>query len=257
MVMIPYGMPPNASVPAETDVLCAHCGYALNGLPDSGRCPECGEPIADSTTADVRTLPPWEADDGSPRQRFFRTTQQIITRPAAFFRSLATRAPAHASQRFANLQHRINAVLLGLAFAIHTEWSWDTQNFNQLSPLLSIVLKLFLPVVTILVVWLALKGITRLASFLTRIEGSYWGYRMPAAAVQRAMHYHAAQLLPVSIVTLLTIGGYRGLTLFHLISSAETAVTYLIVLCVEVVLAAGYLFRTYWIAMKNIMFANR
>ena len=44
---------PQHAVPAETDILCAHCGYALNGLPQTGLCPECGEPIADSTTASL------------------------------------------------------------------------------------------------------------------------------------------------------------------------------------------------------------
>jgi hypothetical protein len=34
-------------------------------------------------------------------------------------------------------------------------------------------------------------------------------------------------------------------------------VIYLYVLCGEVVLGAFYLFKTYWIGMRNIMYANR
>jgi len=37
----------------------------------------------------------------------------------------------------------------------------------------------------------------------------------------------------------------------------QTALAYLYILSAEVILAAGYLFKTYWIAMKNMMFANR
>ena len=33
--------------------------------------------------------------------------------------------------------------------------------------------------------------------------------------------------------------------------------TYLYVICAEVILAAVYLFKTYWIGMRNMMYANR
>ena len=36
-----------------------------------------------------------------------------------------------------------------------------------------------------------------------------------------------------------------------------SATTYLYVLCAEVIVAAAYLFHTYWVGMRNIMYANR
>ena len=38
---------------------------------------------------------------------------------------------------------------------------------------------------------------------------------------------------------------------------SAVVLSYLIVLCVEVIAAAVYLFITYWIGMKNMMYANR
>jgi hypothetical protein len=69
------------------------------------------------------------------------------------------------------------------------------------------------------------------------------------------MHYHAAHYLPVALVAFATVAGYR-LALLRGWASAESGVTYLYVLSAEVVLAAIYLFKTYWTAMRNLMYAN-
>ena len=39
--------------------LCERCGYALVGLSAEGNCPECGQPIAESSPVH-RTGPPWQ-----------------------------------------------------------------------------------------------------------------------------------------------------------------------------------------------------
>jgi len=49
--------------PITTDIPCLHCGYRLRGLDIDTRCPECGEPVRDSThlwreDVDI-TLLPW------------------------------------------------------------------------------------------------------------------------------------------------------------------------------------------------------
>jgi hypothetical protein len=245
-------MPLNADVPAETDILCEHCGYGLNGLPTDGRCPECGEPIANSTTADGRSLPPWETGSGSRGRRFVRTTLGVILSPARFFRHLQTRTPDDRSRGFASRQHWLSAVLFGCTTAVHA----DTMGLLDDLPGPRHAPALYLLPVFILAVRLALHGITRLASALTHWEGGYWGYRMPTAAVRRVMNFHTAQLLPIAIVALVTVVGYRVL-LDRNILTALAGVKYLLVLSIEVLIGAGYLFRTYWIAMKNIMYANR
>ncbi len=245
-------MAQNASVPAETDILCEHCGYGLNGLPTDSRCPECGELIADSTVGDGRVPPPWE-QPGSTRVRFVRTVQGVVLTPTAFFRRLQTRSDHDRSYGFARRVHWLAAAMLGLTGAFHADVlqqvSLDGLHFKLLGTLLGA------PVLMV-IVFVVLAGVTRLASALTRLEGNFWGYRMPANAVRRAMNFHSAQLLPVAAVALVTVITYRYLRSFEVLSGLWD-IRYLIVVCIEVLAGAGYLFRTYWIAMKNIMYANR
>ena len=247
----------NASVPAETDILCEHCGYGLNGLPTDGRCPECGEPIADSTVEDGRAMSPWESGEGSASQRFIRTTRQVIFSPANFFRHLQTRPPRDLSPSFASRQHWLSSILFGLTGAIHAEimglFDFDFLNTSVVTHWLFVILSI--PVLVVLV-RLSLRVITSLASALTRVEGGYWGYRMPGPAVRRVMNFHTAQLLPVSLLALCTVATYSVLRRTDVLNGLYD-VRYLVLLSIEVLIGAGYLFRTYWIAMKNIMYANR
>ncbi len=245
-------MAQNASVPAETDILCEHCGYGLNGLPTDGRCPECGELIADSTVGDGRNLSPWESSDGSTLSRFVRTTRGVIGSPTVFFRHLQTRPEHDASQSFASRQHWLSSIVLGLTAAIHANIMGVLDFMGRpgvLAPLL------FAPVFIVLT-RIALGGITKLASVLTRVEGGYWGYRMPGGAVRRVMNFHTAQLLPVAVVAFLTVSIYSVLRSTNILNGLWD-IKYLVIISIEVLLGAGYLFRTYWIAMKNIMYANR
>jgi hypothetical protein len=243
-------MPTRTDVPAEADILCEHCGYGLNGLPTDGRCPECGEPIADSTTDDGRVPPAWE-DGGSTLARFLRTTKQVILAPANFFRHLQTRTDSDASPWFINQQHWISSLFFGLTAAVHT----DSMGFTDDLPGGHLAI-FYVAAIAILLARLTLHFITRLASALTHWEGTYWGYRLPPAVVRRVMNFHSAQLLPVAVVALLTVVTYRMMLATRVIDG-RYGVPYLVVISIEVLLAAGYLFRTYWIAMKNIMYANR
>ena len=50
--------------------------------------------------------------------------------------------------------------------------------------------------------------------------------------------------------------GYAYLIWNDMVDAVSTTTTYLYVLSAEVVIAAIYLFKTYWIAMRNMMYAN-
>jgi hypothetical protein len=52
-----------------------------------------------------------------------------------------------------------------------------------------------------------------------------------------------------------TVGGYQVLLAGGILTGLS-ATRYLYLLCAEVVLAAGYLFVTYWKGMRNLLFAN-
>jgi hypothetical protein len=108
----------------------------------------------------------------------------------------------------------------------------------------------------VVAVFVSLWVTTWVAGRLTHWEATYRGLRMPTRAVRRALYYHAAHYVPVGVVVLGTVLGYRELRLREMVSPV-TGPMYLYVLCGEVIVAAAYLFKTYWTGMRNIMYANR
>jgi hypothetical protein len=40
----------NAPLPTSNEPFCSHCGYALTGLTESSKCPECGRPLVEVLT---------------------------------------------------------------------------------------------------------------------------------------------------------------------------------------------------------------
>jgi len=241
--------------PEETDLLCENCGYMLNGLPPSGNCPECGTAIDFSLSERLRQPPLWEII-GDPRpkwHRFILTTAQVIFRPKRFYRSSTSRGQLGPAYGFARIHWRISSLLLGLAAWSH----WDSYQrvFNYLRPepsWLGLLLLLAFP----LGAFLALSGTIRLAARLTAWEAAYRGYRLPHGVVLRALYYHSAHLLPVASIAFITCAGYDFL-LRHWWLQTTSEPVYLYILCGEVIVAAAYLFNTYWIGMRNLMYANR
>jgi hypothetical protein len=74
------------------------------------------------------------------------------------------------------------------------------------------------------------------------------------------MYFHAAHYLPVAAAAACTVVGFRLWWMFEYRtgnSPADAGVPYLYTLSGQVVISAIYLFRTYWVGMRNILYANR
>jgi hypothetical protein len=246
-------------VPELSEVLCSSCGYVLDGLPETGACPECGQPIAASVGAD-RVAPAWEsADLGSRGAGFVQTTTEIILRPAKFYRTFTARGPLDLAGKFARLHWWIAGGLFGLTGATHAVWfsyriSPHAPDFPGGAWSLFAVLAIGLTLLT----YFTLDLTTRVAARLTNWEATYRGIRLPYEIVLRGLYYHAAHYLPVAAAAVIIVEGYQLL----LLTAGNwlpfnSAMIYLYILCGLVVLSAFYLFQTYWVGMRNMMYANR
>src|SRR4051794_39289497 len=115
-------------VPAESDILCEGCGYTLNGLPDDGRCPECGKPVAESVGA-RRTAPAWEQQTSNRFNAFMATSLAVMLQTTLFYRTLATRLDIRPAKKFAQLHWMIASLMFGFTAYVHSFWY-----FGSLSP---------------------------------------------------------------------------------------------------------------------------
>lgn len=238
------------TVPADTDILCEACGYTLNGLPDTGNCPECGDAILNSLTHDGRTLSEFEIE---PRPRsFWRTTFRVIFDTRRFYRTLKGREDTKVAKKFALSHHWFASFGFAVAALHHSGWLLQTSGFSIPSAWLSWILwgVALAPLPLMVITFLVLTGIIHLAEWLTALESKFWGIRLPRNVVHRAMQFHAANYLPVSAIACTYAISFQQLRYMP-----DT--WYLYGLCALVVLSAGYLFQTYWIGMKNLMYANR
>lgn len=244
----------HATVPFESDWLCEACGYVLNGLPDQGRCPECGTPVSDSASHH-RVLPSWERPESgrSIVKRFLDTSAQVILRPRVFYRTLVTRDSRLWSRRFARLYLAATSLLFATAAYLHLTWFLGMSTIRVPT---YVTWWTGIPVLALLT-YLGLAGITRLAARLTSYEASYRGIRLPLPVVLRGLDYHAAPYLPVGLVAAGTVITNRIYAARDFNAALLHANFYLYILCGEVLVGAYYLFRTYWIGMKNMMYASR
>lgn len=240
--------------PAETDLLCEHCGYILNGLEGGqGHCPECGEPTRDSVEPGRRVDSPIETEWS--RRTFWLTTRRILLRKRRFFRETRTRGEHPNVARFGRMHRVLSGICLGVAGGFHAAWMAETRGWIIRWDGTSLAVLAVATVVMAIVAVLTLLLVTRLASWLTTKEGAFWGMRLPIPVVKRAMSFHAANYLPVAGAALILTAGYRLALLLGWLD-ASTGVMYLVALCVLVVVGALWLFESYVIAMRRIRLAN-
>jgi hypothetical protein len=232
-------------VPADSDLLCEGCGYTLNGLTHSSNCPECGKPIEQSSDSHRQYT---EFENRPSVKTFLRTTWGVLAHPSRFYRTLLTRGEESRARQFAQVHWLIAACLAAAAAQVHirflsglrTPGPWDHQWFWAAMGLL---------------LWFSLNALTHLAARLSAWEAAYRGIRLPINTVRRGLYFHAPHYLPVILIVLITVTLMRYLV-YH-IGLRGWTINYLIVLSAQVVGGAVYLFITYWIGMKNMMFANR
>jgi hypothetical protein len=244
------------NVPRESDILCEGCGYVLNGLPAAGRCPECGKLSAESA-ATLRTPPAWELGRGNRITSFFRITLACIFRPTMFFRSINVTSAGRDSRLFARIHWLIASVLFGACGWLHADLMGGLGPLQLVAPAMERKLFLLSFPVFVLATYLFLFAMNSIAARLTTFEATYRGIRLPRPVVLRALHYHAAHYLPVGLLGIATVGGFKLFLLGWPLKAWLFEIAYLYVLCGAVVLSAVYLFKTYWVAMRNLMYANR
>lgn len=238
-------------VPSPSDILCEACGYTLNGLPADGNCPECGASVAVSTAESGRTLPEWEA-----RRLYWATTAKVVFQTTLFYRTLRTRVEREqhlAAYAFALRHWLLAGFLMALASGMH----YSLTGVSRLPAGFDMRVMLLFIWVTLVagLAGFAAMMVTHLAAWLTAWEAGWRGYRLPREVVLRGLCYHAAHLLPVAASALAVVAGYRVLWTAGVLGH-ESVVAYLVVLSTVTVAGALYLFWTYWIGMRNMLFAN-
>jgi hypothetical protein len=182
--------------------------------------------------------------------------------PGKFYKTLAVRVPPESARSFAVIHWWIAGSLFALAAAAHADWFLYVIGGIRMFDIPHAELPVFfagLAGYTFAAYWF-LDMTTRLAARLTTWEGSYRGYRVPVETVRRAMYFHAAHYLPVAARAATTVVGFRVwwvLMYRNGVSPADGAVPYLYTLSGQVIVSAVYLFWTYWVGMRNILYANR
>lgn len=245
-------MPRAATIPSDSDLLCECCGYILTSLDQAGNCPECGQLIGLSLPS-IRHAPVWEDRQGKNFvSAGMATSLNAFFTPRRFFRHLVIPGNLRASRWFGRFYQFIAALLLGTAAWIHAE-RFGLLAGRILMPVGSAAALVSLIAAT----WGSLLIGNHLFIRVTAFEARYRGLRLPREVVRHAMDYHAVHLLPPAMAGLAVVVTYMCVERRDAMLAAEWIEPYLYILGGAVVVSAGYLFVTYWIAMKRLMYGNR
>jgi hypothetical protein len=95
---------------------CESCGYELSHTPIESRCPECGEPAADSLGAGLRRPNRWELARGLSPVAYLVTAAAILRRPAQFFRTLPAWSGDARARRFLLASAALGGVLADVGY---------------------------------------------------------------------------------------------------------------------------------------------
>jgi hypothetical protein len=240
-----------SSTPSPTDLLCESCGYTLNGLPETGNCPECGTPIVQSTRDDNRRPAPFEVAPSA--STFAKTTALILLSPRKFYRGLTVRNPSPQAARFSLLHRLLTGKLLIAVLLIHLQIT-GTLSGIVVGP--SVLFHFVVAIAIAALVVPSLKWVSLLAAKLASVEANWWGMRLPFASVRRAIDFHAASYVVVAIGANIVVVGYL-LAVLSGYTDLTSLPAYLYTIAGYVVVSAAYLFWMFVTAMRAIRYANR
>ncbi len=186
-----YRRPLNFPQPREP--LCDNCGYNLTMASPTGRCPECGRPVAESLGPDTRPGTPWERRRSLPRLAAIASQlRQIVRSPRALF----FQTPTHRGQADAQRWLLGSLVAVGLAAAWIVPGFYLVDYLADHSASLEISWRTFWGAVMMAIVWagmgLMMVGIeTAGVAAFSRMKG----FPVPFAASAKVTAFAAPLLL--------------------------------------------------------------
>ncbi len=247
---------PDEPAPDDSAIVCEGCGYRLDGLPNTARCPECGFSVAQSTIDSPRAATAWERTGGLGA--FIGTTARVLCSPTTFYRTLK----AHPTADETGAATRFRAMHLGAASGLFA--AGILTHYLVVSPTArGLWYGQRWPDWLLVVPWAVIAGLTfaaalltaALAARLTAFEARWRGLRMPMRVARRCLSYHAAHASAAALAFATIALGYRLLWLLGLVDFASF-VPYIATLSACTIVGAVYLFWTYWVGMRNMQYAN-